>query len=56
VDLARVEKDALRERRLSRVDVSGDPDVANFVDGGHEREDPFELLVSNDVLREGAAV
>ena len=37
VDLARVEKDALRQGRLARVDVRGDADVANFFewDGGH---------------------
>ena len=56
VDLARVEEDALGERRLPGVDVSGDADVADFVDGGHEREGPFELLCVLAVLREGAAV
>ena len=45
VDLARVEEDALGERRLARVDVGGDADVANAVDGdlrGHGRISSLE--------------
>jgi hypothetical protein len=47
MDLARVEEDALGERRLPRVDVGGDSDVADLV----ERDGHDELFLQGARVR-----